>query len=162
MIDRRLTILAVSSTLLLALVLAIALSRGGDDESAPDLTDTSTKPVIEVPDDPPPGELVSEDLVTGEGEAVQAGDRVQVDYVGVDYETGAEFDSSWKRGQPFPFTLGAGDVIPGWDQGVEGMRVGGRRQLTIPPDLAYGPQGQPPDIAPNATLVFVIDLRRIE
>ena len=79
-------------------------------------------------------------------------------YVGVDYETGKEFDASWDRGQPFPFQLGAGNVIEGWDEGVAGMKVGGRRELIIPPDLAYGKQGSPPAIGPDATLIFVIDL----
>ena len=81
-----------------------------------------------------------------------------MNYVGVAYSTGKEFDSSFDSGQPFPFTLGAGEVIPGWDEGLEGMKVGGRRQLTIPPDLAYGAQGSPPVIKPNETLIFVIDL----
>jgi peptidylprolyl isomerase len=83
--------------------------------------------------------------------------------VGVDYASGAEFDSSWSRGnEPLNFELGAGDVIPGWDEGVVGMKEGGRRQLTIPPDLAYGPAGSPPDIGPDATLVFVIDLESVK
>ena len=83
---------------------------------------------------------------------------------GPDYETGKEFDASWqdRPGQPFQFQLGSGNVIPGWDQGVAGMKVGGRRELIIPPDLAYGAQGQPPDIRPNATLIFVIDLVSID
>jgi len=101
---------------------------------------------------------VVEDLIEGTGPAAESGQEVSVQYVGVDYKTGKEFDASWDRGQPFTFQLGAGMVIPGWDQGIEGMKVGGRRQLTIPPELAYGPQGQPPVIAPNATLVFVVDL----
>lgn len=111
-----------------------------------------------VPDGPPPDELVSEDVVEGEGEQARTGDRVSVHYVGVDYETGEEFDSSWDRGQPFDFRLGSGGVIEGWDEGLVGMKVGGRRRLTIPPDLAYGAEGQPPAIGPNATLVFVVDL----
>jgi len=83
---------------------------------------------------------------------------VTVQYVGVDYKTGKQFDASWDRGEPFPFTLGNSEVIPGWEQGVEGMKVGGRRELIIPPQLAYGSTGSPPLIAPNETLVFVIDL----
>jgi peptidylprolyl isomerase len=83
---------------------------------------------------------------------------VSVQYVGVNFSNGQQFDASWDSGQPFEFPLGGGSVIPGWDQGVEGMKVGGRRELIIPPDLGYGAQGQPPDIPPNETLVFVIDL----
>jgi peptidylprolyl isomerase len=138
------------------------IPRGGDDEEAPDLSDTSTKPVIEVSDDPPPEELVSEDIVTGEGPEVQVGDTIAVEYVGVVYETGAEFDSSWETPGPVPFNLSPGGLIDGWIQGVPGMRVGGRRKLTIPADLAYGPTGRPPDIPPDAALVFVIDLKRIQ
>ncbi|MGZ5357079.1 MAG: FKBP-type peptidyl-prolyl cis-trans isomerase, partial [Solirubrobacterales bacterium] len=93
-----------------------------------------------------------------DGAEAKSGDTVSVNYVGVLYENGEEFDASFDTGQPFEFQLGAGNVIPGWDQGVEGMKVGGRRQLIIPPELAYGAQGSPPDIPPNSTLVFVIDL----
>lgn len=146
---------------LVVVVAAVLIGRsGGEDEgsSSSDLTDTSVKPVIEVPDEPAPTELVSEDIVPGDGATAAAGDALTVQYVGVDYETGAQFDASWDTGQPFEFELGAGGVIPGWDEGIEGMQVGGRRMLTIPPDLAYGPQGSPPDIGANATLVFVIDL----
>jgi peptidylprolyl isomerase len=140
-------------------VAAVLIGRGGnDDSSSSELTDTSVKPVIEVPDEPAPTELVSEDIVTGDGATAEAGDQISVQYVGVDYATGEQFDASWDTGQPFDFELGAGNVIPGWDEGIQGMKVGGRRELTIPADLAYGPQGQPPDIGPNATLVFVVDL----
>lgn len=121
-------------------------------------TDLDTKPSIKVPDAPPPGSLETEDIVEGDGAAAEAGDELEVQYVGVSYATGEEFDSSWERGEPFAFRLGDGMVIPGWDQGLEGMKVGGRRRLTIPPDLAYGAQGSPPAIGPNETLVFVIDL----
>jgi peptidylprolyl isomerase len=86
---------------------------------------------------------------------------VTVSYVGVAHSTGEEFDASWNRGEPFRFRLGSGQVIPGWDQGVAGMKVGGRRMLVIPPDLAYGEQGSPPVIAPGETLVFVVDLEKI-
>ena len=116
------------------------------------------KPKIAKPTGAPPKKLVSEDLIKGEGSAAKAGDQLQVNYVGVSFKSGKEFDSSFSAGQPFEFQLGAGMVIPGWDQGLAGMRVGGRRKLTIPPDLAYGPQGSPPTIGPNETLVFVIDL----
>jgi peptidylprolyl isomerase len=147
--------------ILAIVVAAVLIGRGGDgddDSSSSGLTDTSVKPVIEVPDEPPPTELVSEDIVTGDGPTAAAGDQISVEYVGVDYETGEQFDASWDSGQPFEFELGGGSVIPGWDEGIEGMKVGGRRMLTIPPDLAYGPQGQPPAIGPDATLVFVVDL----
>jgi peptidylprolyl isomerase len=106
----------------------------------------------------PPAELEIEDLVVGDGAEATAGDAVRVNYVGVDWATGQEFDSSWGRGTPFDFQLGVGQVIPGWDQGVEGMRVGGRRVLTIPPDLAYGDRSVGDVIGPDATLVFVVDL----
>lgn len=117
-----------------------------------------TKPKVTIPKDSPPKQLGVKDLEEGSGAEAKAGDEVSVQYVGVGYESGEEFDSSWSRNEPFRFTLGAGRVIPGWDQGVEGMKVGGRRELTIPPDLAYGEAGAPPAIGPNETLVFVIDL----
>lgn len=121
-----------------------------------------TKPKVTVPQGPPPKKLVVKDLKTGKGPAAKAGDEVTVQYVGVNYKTGKEFDSSWSRNEPFPFTLGSSSVIPGWEQGVEGMKVGGRRELIIPPELAYGPAGSPPAIGPNETLVFVIDLLAIK
>ena len=151
----------------LGAALAIA-GCGGDDESTTTTTATSTesttaeaeptKPVVKVPEGAPPKKLEIKDLSRGTGAVAEAGDEVTVQYVGVDYKTGEEFDASWERGEPFAFQLGGGQVIPGWDQGVEGMRVGGRRELIIPPDLAYGAAGAPPAIAPNATLVFVVDL----
>ena len=106
----------------------------------------------------PPAELVVEDLVVGDGDEAKPGHQVTVHYVGVAFSSGKEFDASYNRGEAFDFGLGAGQVIGGWDQGVVGMRVGGRRKLTIPPDQAYGPAGQPPAIGPNETLVFVVDL----
>lgn len=124
--------------------------------------DTSVKPTIAKPSGEPPSRLVKEDLVRGEGRAAKSGDQVTVQYVGVSYSTGEQFDASWDSGQPFPFELGAGAVIPGWDEGVPGMRVGGRRQLTIPPDQAYGPEGSPPAIGPNETLIFVVDVVDIQ
>jgi peptidylprolyl isomerase len=120
--------------------------------------DLKSKPAIPKPTGKAPKTLVAKDIVKGKGATAKAGDAITVQYVGVDFKTGEQFDASWDRGQPFQFQLGAQMVIPGWDQGVAGMKVGGRRELVIPPDLAYGPQGQPPAIAPNATLVFVIDL----
>jgi len=161
-VDRRLLALIVASVLLGGTVLIVLVARGGDDEASADLTDTSVKPQIEVPSDPPPKELETDDIVEGEGPAAKAGDQLTLQYVGVVYETGTEIDSSWGDPSPFQFQLGRSGVIPGWDQGIPGMKVGGRRELIIPPDLAYGPTGQPPDIPPNATLIFVIDLVSID
>jgi peptidylprolyl isomerase len=101
---------------------------------------------------------VTEDLVIGDGAEATPGDLLSVQYVGVRWSDGGEFDASWERGQPLEFELGAGRVIPGWEQGVEGMRVGGRRVITIPPELAYGDRGAGGVIGPDETLVFVVDL----
>ena len=109
----------------------------------------------------PPKKLVIKDLIPGTGQAAKAGDPITVNYIGVDFANGKPFDNSYDRGQPFPFQLGGGQVIPGWDRGLVGMKVGGRRELVIPPNLAYGPQGQPPVIKPHETLVFVVDLLSI-
>lgn len=119
-----------------------------------------TKPTVSVPKGAPPKKLVIEDLEEGSGPPAKAGDEVTVQYVGVDYKTGKQFDASWDRGEPFAFVLGAGAVISGWDEGIEGMKVGGRRELIIPPNLAYGSQAVG-EIAPNSTLVFVVDLLAI-
>ncbi|GAC1325752.1 MAG: hypothetical protein NVSMB25_24560 [Thermoleophilaceae bacterium] len=124
-------------------------------------TDTSQKPAIAKPAGTPPATLQIHDLVKGRGPRAKPGASVTVQYVGVSYSTGQQFDASWDRGQPFQFQLGAHMVIGGWDLGVAGMRVGGRRQLVIPPALAYGPQGQPPTIGPNETLIFDIDLLKV-
>ena len=123
--------------------------------------DLKQKPSIAKPAGDPPSELYSRDIVKGKGKAAKKGDGVSVQYVGVSYATGEQFDASWDAGKAFEFNLGAQMVIPGWDQGVPGMREGGRRMLVIPPDLAYGAEGQPPTIAPNETLIFVIDLEKI-
>ena len=101
-------------------------------------------------------------MVEGDGARARSGDTVSVQYAGVAWSTGQEFDASYERGEPFPFSLGAGEVIPGWDEGVAGMRVGERRVLVIPADLAYGAEGAPPAIGPDETLVFVVDLEGIE
>ena len=119
---------------------------------------TATKPEVRVPDGPPPTELQVRDLVVGDGPEAVAGKTVDVQYVGVAYSTKQQFDASWDRGQPFTFPLGAGRVIQGWDQGVAGMKVGGRRELIIPPALGYGSRGAGSAIKPNETLVFVVDL----
>jgi peptidylprolyl isomerase len=130
-------------------------------EARATLEDLTVKPIIERPTGSPPRRLVKEDIVKGGGRTAKPGDRIVVQYVGVSFSTGDEFDASWNTGRPFSFRLGAGDVIPGWDKGIVGMRAGGRRELTIPPELAYGAQGAPPDIAPNETLVFVVDLVKV-
>ena len=122
---------------------------------------TDQKPNVTIPGDPPPTTLLAEDLIAGDGPEATPGVMVTVDYVGVAWSTGNQFDASWDRNDTFAFTLGAGEVIGGWDLGVQGMRVGGRRQLTIPPDLAYGRQGAGGVIGPNETLVFVVDLRGV-
>jgi peptidylprolyl isomerase len=116
------------------------------------------KPEIDFPDFAPPSELVIDDLIEGEGEEAVAGSTVQVHYVGVAHSTGEEFDASYNRGAPLEFRLGVGQVISGWDTGVQGMRVGGRRQLVIPPHLAYGDRGAGGVIRPGETLIFVCDL----
>jgi len=116
------------------------------------------KPEIDYPDGPAPADLEVTDLVVGTGEEARAGQQVEVHYVGVSYSTGEEFDASWNRGQSFAFPLGGGRVIKGWDQGVAGMKVGGRRKLVIPPHLAYGDRSPSPLIKPGETLIFVVDL----
>jgi peptidylprolyl isomerase len=116
------------------------------------------KPDITIPEGAPPTTLVVEDLTVGTGPEAVAGQRVDVHYVGVSWSTGQQFDASWDRRATFDFKLGGGEVIAGWDQGVAGMKVGGRRRLTIPPDLGYGARGAGGVIQPNETLVFVVDL----
>jgi peptidylprolyl isomerase len=170
--------------LLLLLVPVIALSAcGGEEEPAagaaatsgptPDAAafvdalaaeiskDTKTKPTIPVPEGAAPAELVKRDIVPGTGARAGKGDQVSVQYVGTSFSTGSEFDTSWTRGEPFQFGIGGRQVIAGWDQGVAGMRQGGRRLLVIPPDLGYGPQGSPPSIGPDETLLFVVDLVKV-
>jgi len=163
---------------LLLLLLVVPAACGSDDDSGepaakptPEKTseepspsaqrealkDTTIKPVIPKPSGSPPRRLDKQDIVKGKGPAAKPGDIVTVQYVGVAFSTGDEFDASWDRGQPFAVPLGAGQVIEGWDKGLVGMRKGGRRMLTIPPELAYGSEGSPPTIAPNETLIFVID-----
>ena len=120
------------------------------------------KPVIDKPEGDIPFELVTEDLVVGDGDEATSGRKVTVHYAGVAFRSGDEFDASWNRGQPFEFRLGKGQVIPGWDAGVEGMRVGGRRKLTIPSAMAYGARGAGGVIAPHEPLIFVVDLLAVE
>ncbi|MEY3033844.1 MAG: hypothetical protein RLZ86_466 [Actinomycetota bacterium] len=118
----------------------------------------ATKPSITIPEGTPPADLVIDDVTVGDGAEATAGCRPVMHYVGVAWSNGREFDASWDRGQPFSFRLGAGEVIGGWEQGVAGMRVGGRRRLTIPPHLGYGSRGAGGVIAGGETLVFVVDL----
>ena len=181
---------ARTSTIALLIAVALGVGACGDDENSgsasttalPPATETtepatttaapaaqatyeiskdrSIKPTIPKPTGDPPTELVIQDIVKGKGKSAKTGDSVTVDYVGVSHSTGEQFDASWDRGSPFTFTLGAGEVIPGWDQGVVGMKKGGRRLLVIPAELAYGAEGRP-GIAPNETLLFVIDLKKI-
>ena len=122
--------------------------------------DTSSKPKIPKPSGGAPTSLMQRDIVVGKGRTARRGDKLVMHYVGVLHETGEQFDASWDSNRPFSFTLGGMDVIPGWDQGIEGMKVGGRRLLIIPPDLAYGSTGQGP-IPPDAALVFVVDLLNV-
>ena len=134
------------------------------DAPAGATTDLATKPVIAPGTAPAPTELQYADIVEGDGEEAQTGDQVTAKYVGAIYETGKEFDSSWSRGaeETFPFRICGTDVVPGFAVGPTGMKVGGRRQITIPAYLGYGEQGSPPAIPPNSTLVFVVDLVEVD
>jgi peptidylprolyl isomerase len=120
------------------------------------------RPEIDPPEGDVPFELGIDDLTVGDGDEATAGKKVTVHYVGVSFLTGEEFDASWNRGQPFEFKLGKGQVIPGWDQGVAGMKVGGRRRLTIPSAMAYGARGAGGVIKPHEPLVFVVDLLAVD
>jgi peptidylprolyl isomerase len=120
------------------------------------------KPEIDFPDGPPPADLEITDVVEGEGPEATAGSTVRVHYVGVAHSSGEEFDASYNRGAPLEFRLGVGQVISGWDTGVQGMKVGGRRRLVIPPHLAYGDRGAGGAIQPGETLIFVCDLVSVE
>ena len=166
----------------LALVLAAAVTACGSSSKAPGVEQAPSggatqasiattpkpppalakKPVVTVPSTPPPTKLVTKDLVQGTGQAASQGKSVTVNYVGVLYKNGKEFDSSWSRNQPFTTSLAPGSVISGWVQGLNGMKVGGRRELIIPPSLGYGKAGSPPTIPPNSTLVFVVDLLSVQ
>jgi peptidylprolyl isomerase len=170
--QRRRRVVQVTGLAAAVLVLALLVSLFTKDDETADVAtgpaceeasggdvDISTKPEVKVPEGEPPTALACTDIVVGDGDVAEEGDQVQMKYVGVSSSTGEEFDASWGKEQDtFPVTLGAGEVIPGWDQGIPGMKVGGRRELVIPPDLAYGAEGRPPTIAPNDTLVFVVDL----
>ena len=122
---------------------------------------SNTKPEVVIPQTPAPATLVTEDIMVGDGVEAVSGKNVSVHYVGVAWSTGKQFDASWDRNEPFDFGLGAGQVISGWDKGVAGMKVGGRRKLTIPPDMGYGSQGAGGVIKGGETLVFVVDLLNV-
>jgi len=141
--------------------------KAGEKASSTPTTTTATTPTsgplskepkVTPPSGPAPSKLVVKDLITGTGPEAKTGETVTVNYVGVLYKGGKEFDASWKRNEPFSFPLGEGKVIAGWDQGVAGMKVGGRRELIIPAALGYGAQGSGSAIPPNAPLIFVVDL----
>jgi peptidylprolyl isomerase len=160
----------------LALLAILSLSACGDDDSSGGESttteaaeaegsgsgsaevDTTTKPEVRVPDGDPPKELEIIDIVEGDGAEAKAGDLVTVQYVGVDFSEGEQFDASWDRGQPFPFQLGGGQVIPGWDEALLDMKKGEQRTLIIPPHLGYGDRGAGGVIPPNATLIFDVEL----
>jgi peptidylprolyl isomerase len=147
--------------LLLALVVVLALPATASAAAFrfPSVsTNLQVKPKIGQTHGPAPKTLKLKDVVVGRGRAARPGDTVTMQYVGELYRSGRQFDASWDHGQPFAFPLGAGQVIPGFDRGVKGMRAGGRRILVIPPRLGYGSMGSPPAIPRNATLIFVVDL----
>lgn len=163
--DRRLTIL-FGALALLAAAVVVGLVVRDNPEEVPGYETTveasKDKPKVEIPEGDAPTELVTEDIKVGEGPVAEEGDTLSVQYVGVLHKNGKEFDSNWGSGQPFQVTLGEGGVIKGWEQGLEGMQVGGVRKLIIPPDLAYGEAGSPPSIPKNATLVFQVELVGLE
>jgi peptidylprolyl isomerase len=131
-------------------------------DTLPEISDDLDKePEVPQIDAAPPEDLVVKDIVKGKGKKAKPGDTLSVQYTGYALSNGQKFDASWDRGQPLEFHVGAGQVIPGWDQGIPGMREGGRRVLAIPGDLAYGPNGSPPVIGPDETLIFVVDLEQV-
>jgi peptidylprolyl isomerase len=185
-LPRSLILRAKLLLLMVALVLGAGISAcGGDDSSSsdeaaatPEATEapkspntdailrgigknTKKAPTIATPEGDPPTKLVAKDIVKGAGPKAKPGDQLTMQYVGVSWSSGEKFDASWDRGEPFRFQLGAGMVIPGWDQGLVGMRKGGRRLLIIPPDLGYGSAGAGGVIGPNETLIFAVDLVKI-
>ncbi len=142
--------------LLLALLLVPPIAHGA--VRTPTRGPLSRRPTIRPHKGPPSKVLVIRDIVRGTGQRAKSGDLLTTNYLGVLYGDGKVFDSSWSRGEPFSFAFGSGDVIPGWERGLVGMRVGGRRELIIPPALAYGKRGSPPTVPPNSTLIFIVDL----
>jgi peptidylprolyl isomerase len=137
-----------------------ALIHAGESEEVktPKSGPLSEEPKVTVPKEPAPKTLSTKDIITGTGTEAKSGDKVTVNYVGALYKNGSVFDASWKRKEPFSFTIGTKEVIPGWEQGVVGMKVGGRRELIIPSELAYGKAGSPPKIGANEPLIFIVDL----
>jgi peptidylprolyl isomerase len=135
-------------------------SKSGTEKESKSATE-KTEPKVTVPKGVSPNKFAIKEIEEGTGAAAKAGDRLTVQYVGAGYDSEAEFESTWDS-KPYSFTLGAGAVIPGWEKGIEGMKVGGRRELIIPSKLAYGAEGRPPVIGPNETLIFVIDLLAVE
>jgi peptidylprolyl isomerase len=138
----------------------IATAPNVDQIAAGITKNTKKEPKIVTPKGDPPTQLVTRDIVKGKGPKAKAGETLTMQYAGYSWSNGQKFDASWDRHQAFPFQLGAGMVIPGWDQGMLGMQEGGRRLLIIPPDLGYGPAGSGP-IGPNETLIFAVDLKKI-
>ncbi|MBI5310264.1 MAG: FKBP-type peptidyl-prolyl cis-trans isomerase [Actinobacteria bacterium] len=143
-----------------------ATGSTGEESSSGELPTVSGKlgeePKLSIPEGGPPSELVIKDIEKGDGKKVASGDDLTMQYAGYNWSDGVMFDASWKSGNPFDFEIGAGQVIKGWDEGIVGMREGGRRLLVIPPDMGYGESGQPPTIPPNETLVFVVDLEKVK
>lgn len=148
------------AAVVLAIVIGAVLVFGGGNGDV-DNTDLSTKPVIVAGEGDPPTEVVTEDIVEGKGPGAKEGDTLTVQYVGALFDTAEEFDASWERGEPFDVTLGQGQVIQGWEEGLIGMKAGGRREIVIPSDLGYGSTGSPPTIPPDAALIFIVDLEKI-
>lgn len=171
--------------IIMACLALVVVGCGGDSSSSTTGSDTSAQseesaaakeereeveaeeaaekiPQVTVPKGPPPKQLVVADKKKGSGATAKAGDQVSVNYVGVVYKTKEQFDANWDSGEPFSFKLGAQEVIPGWDKGIPGMKVGGLRKLIIPPALAYGNQGVYPSIPPNSTLVFLVELLEVK
>jgi FKBP-type peptidyl-prolyl cis-trans isomerase len=137
---------------------ALATTKEAPPATSPTTGPLSKAPTVKPPSGPPPTKLVSKDLIVGSGAEAKAGSAISVNDVGILYKSGKEFESSFSRNEPFPLTLGSKMVIPGWENGIPGMKVGGRRELIIPPAEGYGATGSPPKIPANETLIFVIDL----
>lgn len=166
------------AAILLAVVVGLILILGGGGDSGSDLETTDfftanapaqadlenleTKPAVPVTGGETVNAVTVEDIVTGSGPEAKEGDTLTVQYVGALYDNGKEFDASWERGEPFDVTLGQGQVIQGWEEGLIGMKAGGRRGILIPAEAGYGAQGQPPSIPGNATLMFIVDLEEIK